>query len=171
MKTLPRSDALRQLSRIRETLRSVVSRDYEPRARDCLTCETRECCTDEHFVNVRVTRLEAEAIKQAIEDLPEETRTRVLERGTAAARRLAETHGFFSCPLFEPEAGCLVHGTAKPLPCIFHACYERPEDIPADAILEGAEREVARLNSRTFGNAWSVDPIPVAIARAESKES
>lgn len=171
MKTLPRSVAFRQLSRIRERLRSVVSRDYEPLAKDCGTCQTRECCTDQHFVNVRVTRLEAEAIRRAIAELPTETRVRALERNATAVQRLDESRGFFSCPLFEPTVGCLVHETAKPLPCVHHACYERPDDLPPDELLDRSELEVARLNSRTFGNSWSLDPIPMAIERSRLEDT
>lgn len=166
MKTLPISEALRGLARIREGLRTVVSREYETNAKDCATCEVRgACCTDEHFVNVRVTRLEAEAIRRAIEELPAPVRSRVKERTAKAVERPGEPGGFYACPLFERESGCLVHGTAKPLPCIHHACYEREEDLPPDSHLDEAEKQVVRLNSLVYGNAWSSEPIPDAIAR------
>ncbi|HUF04615.1 MAG TPA: hypothetical protein VMM38_10630 [Aridibacter sp.] len=142
------------------------------RAKDCGTCEVQGiCCTDEHFVNVRVTLLEAEAIGRAIGDLPREIRVRVLARTYAAAKEFDDARGCYSCPLFEPEAGCLVHVTTKPLPCIHHACYERPENLPPDSLLKEAEREIVRLNSRTYGNGWSSEAIPVAILRLASKNS
>ncbi|QQS39976.1 MAG: hypothetical protein IPM63_11425 [Acidobacteriota bacterium] len=166
MKTLPVSQALLRLARIRDGLRMVVTRDYEPRAKDCGTCEVRgACCTDEHFVNVRVTRLETEAIRRAIESFPAPVRSRVAKRAAKAAEKLGNSGGSFSCPLYEKESGCLVHKTAKPLPCIHHACYERREDLPPDSLLEEAEKQVVRLNSLVYGNAWNSDPIPIAITR------
>ncbi|MCO6512654.1 MAG: hypothetical protein J5I65_17870 [Aridibacter famidurans] len=166
MKVLSLSRALLATDRIRERFRSKITKEFEVLAKDCATCEVRgSCCTDEHFVNVRVTRLEAEAINRAMEKLTPETRARVLERNYSSTQRLSETRGFYSCPLYEKDSGCLVHNEAKPLPCIHHACYERREDLPPDAMLQEAEADVVRLNALVYGNAWSSEPIPIAISR------
>lgn len=171
MKMLPISKALNRLNAIRERLRDVVRTEYEPKAKDCLTCEVMgACCTDEHFVNVRVTRLEGEAIRRAVEELPEPVRSKALSRASSALKLLnriapeGSAAATYSCPLFDPATGCLVHDDAKPLPCIQHACYEKKEDLPPDSLLQNAERKVARLNSRVYGSAWSLEPIPRVLA-------
>jgi len=150
-----------------------INEGYEHAAKDCLNCETKgACCLDAHFVNVRVSRLEAAAMRDAIGELPLDLRKRVAERTAAAI----ETYGLrsaedadaatYACPLFEPAIGCLVHSTAKPFPCIAHACYERQEDVPPDELLDFAEIAVANLNRRVYGKATSQLSIPLAIENA-----
>jgi len=167
MKPLPEKKALEGLDEIRKGLRDRVSA-FESRAKDCGTCETKgECCTDRHFVNVHVTRLEARSIFSALDGLSSELRKAVSERNRLEVEKFKDSpegSGFFrtySCPLFEPSIGCLVHHTAKPLPCIHHACYENETDLPPDELLETAETDVSRLNTRTYGNAWNWQPIPL----------
>jgi len=171
MKTLSVSRAVHLLREVRERFRENIVSKYEFRAKNCGNCENRGiCCTDEHFVNVHVTRLEALAIKRAVDTFSGEDRRKVLRKAEVESARFdskRETDTFhitYSCPLYDPKAGCLVHRTAKPLPCINHACYEQKADLPPDEILEGALREVTALNSRVFGNAWGIQPIPLWIS-------
>lgn len=150
-----------------------ISEGYEHSAKDCLSCETKgACCLDAHFVNVRVSRLEAAAMRGAIGELPLDLRKRVASRTADTI----ETYGLrsaedadaatYACPLFEPAIGCLVHSTAKPFPCIAHACYERQEDVPPDELLDSAEIAVAGLNRRVYGKPTSQLSIPLAIENA-----
>lgn len=173
MKPLAVSEALKKLTIVREKFRGTIVRDYEPKAKDCLTCgEQGVCCTDAHFVNVRVTSLEAEAISDALSKLPESQIARVAERCSSAlewidaAERSGNEVPTYPCPLFEPGTGCLVHTAAKPLPCINHACYESAADLPPDELLESAEREVALLNNRTYGFGWTLKEIPLWLKRS-----
>ena len=54
MRPLSRTQALDKLSAIRENFRSLIKEDYEFRAKDCGTCETKgACCLDAHFVKLR----------------------------------------------------------------------------------------------------------------------
>ena len=127
---------------------------------------------DEHFVNVRVTRLEARAIEMRLVGLPSELREKISLRAEEQIERhrLDETTDpakTYACPLFEKGVGCLVHDTAKPLPCIAHACYERKEDLPPDEMLTEREIEISELNRRIYGRADAPLPIPVAIASPE----
>lgn len=173
MKTLTLTTAIERLAKLREKFRRVVSRDYETKARDCSACDVRGiCCTDRHFVNVRVTTLEAAAINEAVERLPPVFQKNVALRTSRALEQVSSSSAdggpaTYSCPLFEPSVGCLVHESSKPLPCIHHACYENVKDLPPDSLLDDYQKKVARLNSRTFGNVWALDPIPVALHRQE----
>jgi hypothetical protein len=163
------SKALIELTRIRQCLRASVE-PYETKATDCGVCDTRgACCQDEHFVNVRVTHLEATAIRNAVDLMPTEIQNAVYQRATVAVQKLqpkleaAARHQTYSCPLYHPELQCLVHDTAKPSACIVHACYEKREDLPPDDILESAEASAAELNLRVYGRLRASMPIPVAI--------
>ena len=145
---------------------------FEHVAKDCLSCETKgACCLDAHFVNVRISRLEAIAMRNAIGELPLDLQARIAERTEAAIEkyhlRSAEDAdaATYACPLFEPGIGCLVHSTAKPLPCIAHACYESREDMPPDELLDSVEIAVADLNQRVYGKATSQLPIPLAVEK------
>ena len=167
MKLLSESKALQVLAAIRGEFTEIVRREYEHRAKSCATCETPgACCLDAHFVNVRITRLEAVAIKHALDALPIALRENVFERIEAAIDEFSlEQSGnlkSYSCPLFEKGIGCLVHKTAKPLPCIAHACYERKEDLPPDELLAEREIEIEGLNRRVYGKTVLL-PLPVAI--------
>ncbi|CAN5294401.1 hypothetical protein BH20ACI2_BH20ACI2_01930 [soil metagenome] len=172
MKLLSESEGIRRLSRIRESLRQQIRAGYEYRAKDCLTCEVQgACCTDAHFVNVHITRLEAVAIRQTLDCLPDEQRNAVRARASDAVSRYgldAEGDTFsktFACPLFEKGTGCLVHSTAKPLPCVSHACYANAADLPPEELLAGHEREVDDLNRRVYGSSQQWLPLPLALER------
>ena len=163
MKMLGEKRGLDQLRNIREDFREKIVSTYERRAKNCLTCETQGvCCEDEHFVNVRVSRLEAAAIKEVLSRLSVVRRAGVLARAEEAVSDLSAKETY-ACPLLEKGSGCLVHADAKPLPCIQHACYENSEDLPPDELLEAVEEKVDRLNRRVYGRAALLRPLPVAL--------
>src|SRR5215212_6993124 len=122
MKPFSESKALRKLAAIRAYFRDQIREGYEYNAKSCVTCETPgACCLDAHFVNVRITRLEARAIKNALDDLTDEHREKVYSRIEETIEKYGIAKGCsatYACPLFEPRIGCLVHETAKSLPCI-----------------------------------------------------
>ena len=172
MKRLTESEALARLRREKAAYQSHVKINYEHAARSCRECPTPGvCCTDAHFVNVHITRLEAVAIRETLARTPrltEAERRAVYGRARAAVERygLARTGGdtfalTYSCPLFEPGAGCLVHRRAKPAPCIQHACYDRWEDVPPLDLQWREERRVERLNKEVYGAAWAWLPTPL----------
>lgn len=166
MKMLSETAGLDRLADFRNEFRSAVGA-YEQKALACSSCSTPgACCLDEHFVNVRISRLEAVAIKNAIKELADETVHEVSRRISS----VIEAHGLsadadktFACPLYDRSVGCLVHTTAKPLPCIHHACYERKGDLPPDAILDDAELSVERLNRKVYGRELPLLPLPIAV--------
>ena len=164
------SKALQGLARVRNEFAKQIRTRYEHRAQPCASCKTPgACCLDEHFVNVRITRLEATAIKRRLAELPEELQLRVSARTEEAIERYGldrqDVYGAktYSCPLFEKGIGCLVHDHAKPLPCIAHACYENKEDLPPDNLLTEREIEVDRLNESVYPKPTAWLPLPVAI--------
>jgi hypothetical protein len=172
MKILSESKALETLDRLRTDHAAAIRSGFEHRAKSCITCETPgACCLDEHFVNVHVSRLEAVAINKVLDALPETVRNRVRQRTAETIDKYAladEGSTFaltFACPLFEKNVGCLVHGQAKPLPCIQHACYENAADLPPDELLDQRELEVDLLNRRAYGTSQPRLPIPLAISR------
>lgn len=173
MKLISETSGLAKLAEIRRKFADEIREGYERRAKPCSACATPgACCLDEHFVNVRVTRLEARAISDRLDELTPELREMAMLRAGAAIERYGLDHageepGTYACPLFEKGIGCLVHETAKPLPCIAHACYERKEDLPPDELLTEREMQIAELNRRVYGRAEPALPIPVAIARRE----
>lgn len=134
-------------------------------------CPTRgACCTDSHFVNVHITRLEAVAIRETLARTPrldDEGRRAVYRRAREAVERynlsaFGDTFKqTFSCPLYEPATGCLVHARAKPAPCIQHACYDRWEDLPPTSLQARTEHRVEQLNMRVYGSAWAWLPLPL----------
>src|SRR5438067_12604234 len=64
-------EALAQLQRVKAAYQSFIKINYEHAAQDCRTCPTRGvCCTDAHFVNVHITRLEAVAIRETLARTP-----------------------------------------------------------------------------------------------------
>lgn len=162
MRFLSESSGIDRLAEIREDFRSEVAAGFEHRATSCSTCRTPGvCCLDEHFVNLRVTRLEAAAIRKAVGELDAETRSAVFSR----LSKIDKNAEFYACPLFRTGVGCLVHNTAKPLPCIAHACYERKEDLPPDELLAEREVEIDKLNRRVYGKSETPLPIPLALNR------
>jgi hypothetical protein len=171
MRRLSEREAVARLKRGKVRFQTHVKLNYEHRALSCRACPTPGvCCTDAHFVNVHITRLEAVAIRDTLARTPrlsEDERRAVYLRAHEAVKRyglkpsgdtLAQT---FSCPLFLKGVGCLVHQRAKPAPCVQHACYEDWADVPP---LDGQWREegrVERLNTEVYGAAWEWLPLPV----------
>lgn len=169
MKTLAETIALAKAYELKEAHRSRVREIYEPRAKDCLTCETKgACCLDAHFVNVRVSRLESLLMVKELRRLPKERLDAVIRRIEDAVTRFGldgeNREGSYACPLFESSVGCLVH-EVKPLPCVQHACYERPEDLPPDSLLDKAEEALDELTRRAYGRTLPADPIPLALLK------
>jgi|SRR5690606_13878819 len=170
MRKLSENAALEMLSRMRSEFTDIIRSEYEKNAEPCDTCETKgACCLDAHFVNVRITRLEAAAITRELRRLPVIERAAVRERIVDAVERFGlddtdeTTDKTYACPLFEHGAGCLVHDTAKPLPCIAHACYERKEDLPPEHLLSENECRVFELSRRTYTSASFPKPLPAAL--------
>jgi hypothetical protein len=168
MKTLSETKALQELRKLKTSYQNLIKTNYEHKAQDCLTCPTKgACCLDAHFVNVHITKLEAVAVRKTLENLSEEKQREVYERATETVERYdLKTSGdtfqkTFACPLFEKGIGCLVHSSAKPAPCIQHACYENKADLPPDKLQEDTENQIERLNRRTYGNAFSWLALPV----------
>ncbi|HUQ34147.1 MAG TPA: hypothetical protein VM095_18645 [Pyrinomonadaceae bacterium] len=163
--------ALARLQRVKSAYQSFIKLNYEHAAEDCRTCPTRGvCCTDAHFVNVHITRLEAVAIRETIRRTPRLTdsgRRAVYDRAREAIERYhlrAAGDTFsqtFACPLYEPFAGCLVHARAKPAPCIQHACYDKWEDLPPATLQARTEHRVEQLNTEIYGAAWAWLPVPL----------
>jgi hypothetical protein len=171
MRSLSEREAVARLKRGKVRFQTHVKLNYEHRALSCRACPTPGvCCTDAHFVNVHITRLEAVAIRDTLTRTPrlcEDERRAVYVRAHEAVGRYGLTpHGdtlaqTFSCPLFLKGVGCLVHQRAKPAPCVQHACYEDWADVPP---LDGQWREegrIERLNTEVYGTAWEWLPLPV----------
>lgn len=177
MERISEEQGLVQLQREKSRFRKHIQLVYEPAAQDCGTCPTAGvCCTDAHFVNVHISRLEAVAIRRAVEnaELNEGERQSIYDRAGRIAERFAlfaDDDTFsrtYSCPLFRPGMGCLVHNEAKPAPCIHHACYENAEDLPPDSLLGWAEFEIEQLNRLVYGGDVDWRPIPVWLASMET---
>ena len=171
MKKLSEAAALARLQRSKAAFQTHVKLNFEYAARDCRACPTPgSCCTDAHFVNVHITRLEAVAIRETLERTPrlgDDERRAVYRRAREAVLRYGlriEGDTFvqtYSCPLFDPATGCLVHRRAKPAPCIQHACYDRWEDVPPLDLQWREERKVEKLNTAAYGLAWEWLPTPL----------
>ncbi|NNE65053.1 MAG: hypothetical protein HKN33_00685 [Pyrinomonadaceae bacterium] len=167
MKTLSEKKGIKSLGKLREKFRESIENGYETAAKDCLTCEVQgSCCTDAHFVNVHISRLEAAAMLDAFNDLPADLRGRISDRVDRSVEELGSSFSdTYACPLFEKGIGCLVHKTAKPLPCINHACYGNESDLPPSELLESTESEISSLNNRVYRNDWNWLPIPLWLKR------
>ena len=174
MKLVSETKSIERLSALRENFRSTISK-FEARAKSCLTCTTQgACCLDAHFVNVRISRLEAVAIARAIGQLDPVHLTNVRRRMDDAIARFhldESTDATYACPLYQIGIGCLIHQTAKPLACIAHACYESADELPPEQLLEGAEAEIDTLNRRSYGSMTTLLPIPIALQRAQVSSS
>jgi hypothetical protein len=163
--------ALAQLQRVKARYQTHIKFNYEYAAEDCRTCRTRgACCTDAHFVNVHITRLEAVAMRETIARTPRlsaDEKRAVYQRAheTVAHYHLRACHNTFAqtfaCPLFDSRVGCLVHARAKPAPCIQHACYENWEDLPPAELQTRAEFRIEQLNTRVYGAAWAWLALPL----------
>lgn len=171
MKIISEKAAIERLSAIQKNFAAEIRAGYEHRAKSCSVCKTPgACCLDEHFVNVRISRLEAVAINNVIAALPENKRKILAQciEATIEKYKLDEAVDpatTYSCPLFESGVGCLVHDKAKPLPCIAHACYENEKDLPPDELLDERELAVEKLNKQVYGKTESWLPLPVAISQ------
>lgn len=171
MRKLTETEAVARLKRGKVRFQTHVKLNYEHRALSCRACPTPGvCCTDAHFVNVHITRLEAVAIRDTLARTPrlsEAERREVYARAretvsryglAAAGDTFAQT---FSCPLFMKGVGCLVHQRAKPAPCVQHACYEDWADVPPLDAQWREEGRIERLNTEAYGTAWEWLPLPV----------
>jgi len=171
MRKLTEAEAVARLKRGKAAFQTHIKLNFEHRALDCRVCPTPGvCCTDAHFVNVHITRLEAVAIRDTLALTPrlgDGERRAVYARARDCVGRyrldsaddsFAQT---FSCPLFEKGVGCLVHQRAKPAPCVQHACYEDWADVPPLDAQWREERRIERLNSEAYGAAWEWLPLPV----------
>lgn len=169
---LSETKALVKLNDLKTDFQTHIRENFEQKAKDCLTCETKGiCCTDAHFVNVHITRLEALAIEKTLSELNAEMQKEIYERAEKAVEKYdLKTTGdtfkkTYDCPLFEKEIGCLVHRSGKPSACIQHACYENREDLPPDELQAEIEREIEKLNLSVYRKNWSWLPIPVSILK------
>lgn len=171
-----KKDALSELRRVKDSYRNFIRDNFEFAAQNCQTCPTNGvCCTDAHFVNVHITRLEAHAMRETLDrKLTEDDRLKVYQRAaktvekydlTTTGDTFAQT---FACPLFEPRIGCLVHDAAKPAACISHACYDREADLPPACLQENAENKIEKLNCEIYGEDWKWLPLPVALCEDEA---
>ena len=167
MRFISEAKGLISLKAQKDALRSTVAA-YETHGQPCSTCDTPgACCLDEHFVNVRISRLEAVAITNVIDRLPTIQRIAVHERIADSAADLAANPdtSTFACPLYDKTTGCLVHDEAKPVPCIVHACYATPDDLPPDALQDAAELAIDKLNTRVYAKPTPLEPLPLAVSR------
>src|SRR5215210_2629509 len=173
MRKLTEAEAVARLKRGKSAFQTHIKLNFERRALDCRVCPTPgACCTDAHFVNVHITRLEAVAIRDTLALTPrlgdDDMRAVYLRaRETVGRYRLgASGDSFaqtFSCPLFVKGAGCLVHQRAKPAPCVQHACYEDWADVPPLDAQWREEGRLERLNTDVYGAAWDWLPLPVLL--------
>ncbi len=170
MKTLSEKQALLKLRTLKNDFRAFIKQNYEHRAKDCGTCETKgACCLDAHFVNVHITKLEAVLITAELAKLSAEKQHEIYQRTKETVKKYdlkSEGDTFqktFACPLFEKNVGCLIH-SVKPLPCIAHACYERREDLPPDALQTETETNIERLNEKTYKKFPRWLPLPVYLS-------
>jgi hypothetical protein len=173
-------EALAQLRGAKTAYQNFIRDNFEFAAADCQTCPTQGvCCTDAHFVNVHITRLEGVAIREAIENnrnLNEAEKSRVFERARETVEKYSLTNAgdtfaqTFACPLFVPNVGCLVHADgAKPAPCIQHACYDRREDLPPDCLQDYAAEKIEKLNREVYGEDWRWLPLPLWLLGKRSR--
>ena len=171
MRKLNEAEGVARLKRGKAAFQTHIKLNFEHRAMDCRVCPTPgACCTDAHFVNVHITRLEAVAIRDTLALTPRLTeggRRDVYLRARAAVGRYGLSAGgdsfaqTFACPLFVQGAGCLVHQRAKPAPCAQHACYGDWADVPPLDAQWREERRIERLNAEVYGAAWDWLPLPV----------
>lgn len=168
MKALSEKQALLKLHELKANFQNHVRENYEHKAKNCLTCETKgACCLDAHFVNVHITRLEAVAINHELRKFSIEKQKEISERIEKTVEKYdlsANGDTFartFACPLFEKEIGCTIHFAGKPAACIQHACYENRADLPPDELQTEIETEIERLNRLTYKTFPRWLPLPV----------
>lgn len=163
---------LEQLKNIKKSYQTLIRENFEFKAKSCETCETKGvCCLDAHFVNVHITRLEAVAIIEKLKSLNKLEEVLVRNEETILRYNLTENGDTFkqtfACPLFEENLGCLVHGEAKPIPCITHACYEREEDLPPQFLQDRATKKIEELNGEDVK--WLPLPIWLKLLAADKR--
>ncbi|MBX3243265.1 MAG: hypothetical protein KF685_02210 [Acidobacteria bacterium] len=169
MRTLSETKAIEKLGSAVQKLSREIIDGFEHNALDCAVCDDRgRCCRDEHFVNVRITRLEAAAIRKVIDELPP-WKSQALQQRIEQAVVRYELEGNddalgYACPLLDDNARCLVHGKAKPMPCVMHACYENENDLPPEEMLAEHEVSVGQLNKKVYGSDMLPLPIPLALS-------
>jgi hypothetical protein len=174
MRKVTEAEGVARLRQGKAAFQTHVKLNFEHRALDCRACPTPGvCCTDAHFVNVHITRLEAVAIRETLERTPrlsEDDRRAVYARAREAVTRYGLTASgdtfaqTYACPLFSKGVGCLVHQRAKPAPCVQHACYEDWADVPPASLQWREERRLEQLNAEVYGAAWEWLPTPVWLA-------
>ncbi|MFO0727609.1 MAG: hypothetical protein U1E65_27775 [Myxococcota bacterium] len=169
---MPSSAAKEALAALKLKLARRIRFVYEHAALDCGRCQNAVCCTDAHFVNVHITRLEAELIQERLEQLGPEVRAAALARAAAVVEQYQLSDAgdtylqTYSCPLYQKGAGCLVHGGGgKPAPCVHHACYERREDVPPASLLADAEAEIEGLNREAYAEEPRWRPLPLWLTK------
>ncbi len=174
MKTLSETAALQKLAALKNDFRRRVFNEYEHRAKNCLTCETQgACCTDAHFVNVHITRLESVLISRELKKLSPEVQDSIEKRlaETVETYRLSDAGDTFTqtyaCPLFEKGVGCRIHHV-KPAACIQHACYENQKDLPPDQLQVEIESKIEKLNEQTYRRSSRWLPLPVWLLRSKN---
>lgn len=179
IKRLSESKALAQLQRLKSSFQRFIKINYEHAAQSCSTCLTPgACCTDEHWVNVKITRLEAVAIQETLSRSPRldpDARAAVYHRARTAVSKFqlsasSDRNQTYTCPLYDRKVGCLVHHRAKPGACIQHACYENWQELPPERFLARTEHRVERLNESVYGDEWSWLPIPVWLERLAAEK-
>jgi hypothetical protein len=148
MRRLTEAEGVARLRRGKAAFRTHLKLNFEHRALDCRVCPTPgACCTDAHFVNVHITRLEAVAIRETLGRTPrlnEDERRAVYARARDAVARYglgASGDTFartYSCPLYEDWA-----------------------DVPPAGLQWREERRLERLNAEVYGAAWEWLPVPV----------
>ena len=172
MKMLSEKQALLKLRKLKGDFQNFIRKNYERRAKDCLTCPTQgACCVDAHFVNVHITPLEAVAIRRVLlEKLSAEKLQQVNQRIARTIEKYNLKIGgetfeqTYACPLFESKVGCVVHAEAKPAACIQHACYKEEKDLPPQCLQDNAERRIEKLNRELYGDDWRWLPLPIQLS-------
>ncbi len=92
MRKLSEAEAVARLQRSKAAFQTHVKLNFEHAARDCRACPTPGvCCTDAHFVNVHITRLEAVAIRETLARTPRLTEEERRAVYVARARRSSAT--------------------------------------------------------------------------------
>jgi len=81
MKYLGKKQAFKKLHAIQTEFAEEIRGEFEHLAKSCVTCETPgACCLDAHFVNVHISPLEAAAIRERLNTLPDEQKREVYGR-------------------------------------------------------------------------------------------
>lgn len=168
MMLISQKKGLELLAKRKESYKKQIA-SFESKANDCLTCDTPgACCLDAHFVNVRISRLEAVAINRTLKEHTPEKQSdiyRRIEKAVETYKLSDDGHETYACPLFEKGTGCLVHREGKPLPCITHACYESEVDLPPDELHSLEEGAIDRLNEQVYGRGQAWLPLPLALLK------